>query len=99
MSGLGEVTSAHGQCVEQHGTGEPYLPILEALAELCRRDSTVVLLLRAVAPAWLLQLPWLSTPEERDGLRREVAGASQDRMLREIGEFLDRCHSGGHCCS
>src|SRR5262245_26563335 len=23
---------AHGQCVEQHGAGEPYLPVLEALA-------------------------------------------------------------------
>ena len=91
VSALGEVTIARGQCVEQHGTGEPYLPILEALAELCRRDNTVLPLLRAVAPTWLLQLPWLNTPEERDALRRELAGALQDRMLREMGELLDRC--------
>jgi DNA-binding winged helix-turn-helix (wHTH) protein/tetratricopeptide (TPR) repeat protein len=89
-SGLGGITIARGQCVEQHGAGEPYLPILEALAELGRRDGTAAPLLRAVAPAWLLQLPWLSTAEERDALRRELAGVTADRMLREIGEFFDR---------
>ena len=79
-----------GQCVEQHGGGEPYLPVLEALGELCRRDSTAALLLRAVAPTWLLQLPWLSSSEERDALRRELSGVGTDRALREMGEFLDR---------
>src|SRR5262245_24618634 len=90
VSGLGEITIARGQCVEQHGPGEPYLPILEALAELGRADSTVAPLLRAVAPAWLVQLPWLSTAEERDALRRDLAGVRADRMLREMGEFFDR---------
>jgi DNA-binding winged helix-turn-helix (wHTH) protein len=90
ISGLGDVATARGQCVEQHGAGEPYLPILEALAELSRRDGTVAPLLRAVAPAWLLQLPWLSTAEERDALRRDLAGVGPDRMLREMGEFFDR---------
>jgi DNA-binding winged helix-turn-helix (wHTH) protein/tetratricopeptide (TPR) repeat protein len=89
-SGLGGITVARGQCVEQHGAGEPYLPVLEALAELSRGDDTVAPLLRAVAPAWLSQLPWLSTAEERDALRRELAGVTADRMLREIGEFFDR---------
>ena len=90
VAGLGDVACARGQCVEQYGTGEPYLPVLEALAELCRSDSAVPALLRAVAPTWLLQLPWLSTAEERDALRRELAGVSPDRMLREMGELLDR---------
>src|SRR5207344_997549 len=58
--------------------------------ELCRSDSEVPSLLRAVAPTWLLQLPWLSTTEEREALRRELAGVSPDRMLREMGQFLDR---------
>jgi len=87
---LGEVACARGQCVEQYGAGEPYLPVLDALAELCRRDSTAAVLLRAVAPAWLVQLPWLSTAEERDALRRELEGVRPDRMLREMGEFFDR---------
>lgn len=94
IAGLGEVVCVRGQCVEQYGTGEPYLPVLEALAELCRMDSIVTPLLRAVAPTWLLQLPWLSTAEERDGLRRELAGVSPDRMLREMGELLDRYTEG-----
>lgn len=90
VAGLGDAACARGQCVEQYGAGEPYLPVLEALAELCRKDSSVAPLLRAAAPTWLLQLPWLSTVEERDALRRELAGVSPDRMLREIGEVFDR---------
>lgn len=90
IAGLGDIACARGQCVEHYGTGEPYLPVLEALAQLCRSESTVPDLLRAVAPTWLLQLPWLSTAEERDALRRELAGVSPQRMLREMGEVLDR---------
>lgn len=90
VASLGEVACARGQCVEFYGAGEPYLPVLEALAELCRIDSTVPDLLRAVAPAWLMQLPWLCTASERDALRRELAGVGPERMLREMGEVLDR---------
>lgn len=90
VAGLGDIPCARGQCVEHYGTGEPYLPVLEAIAQLCRSDSAVPDLLRAVAPAWLLQLPWLSNAEERDALRRELAGVSPQRMLREMGELLDR---------
>ncbi|MDH4612302.1 AAA family ATPase [Pseudomonas sp. BN102] len=90
VASLGGVACARGHCVEHYGTGEPYLPVLEALADLCRSDPTLPALLRAVAPTWLLQLPWLSTAEERDALRRELAGVGPDRMLREMGELLDR---------
>ena len=90
VAGVGDIACARGQCVAHYGTGEPYLPLLEALAGLCRSDATLPALLRAVAPGWLLQLPWLSTPEERETLRRELAGVSPDRMLREMGELLDR---------
>lgn len=90
VASLGGIACARGQCVEHYGTGEPYLPVLEALAELCRGDRTLPALLRSVAPTWLLQLPWLSTSEERDALRRELAGVGPDRMLREMAELLDR---------
>jgi DNA-binding winged helix-turn-helix (wHTH) protein/tetratricopeptide (TPR) repeat protein len=90
LASLGGVACARGHCVEHHGTGEPYLPVLEALADLCRSDPALPALLRAVAPTWLLQLPWLSTAQERDALRRELAGIGPDRMLREMGELLDR---------
>jgi DNA-binding winged helix-turn-helix (wHTH) protein/tetratricopeptide (TPR) repeat protein len=90
IAGLGDVLCIRGHCVDQYGSGEPYLPVLEALSELCRIDSTLVPLLRAVAPTWLLQLPWFTTAEERDALRRELDGVTADRMLREMGELLDR---------
>lgn len=81
---------AHGQCVEQFGAGEPYLPVLEALGSVCRDDPGLVALMRSVAPTWLLQRPWFSTEAEREALRGELAGASQHRMLREFGDLLDR---------
>lgn len=81
---------ARGQCVEHYGAGEPYLPILEALADLCRHDTALPKRMRSIAPTWLLQLPWLSSAEERDALRRELAGVGPDRMLREMGELLEQ---------
>jgi len=90
VAGLGDVACARGQCVALYGPGEPYLPVLEALGQLCRVDASVAPLLSAVAPMWLLQLPWLCTTEERESLHRKLVGVSPDRMLREMGELLDR---------
>lgn len=90
LAGLSGIACARGHCMEHFGTGEPYLPVLEALADLCRSEPTLPALLREVAPTWLLQLPWLSSTEERDALRRELAGVGPERMLREFGELLDR---------
>ena len=94
VSGLGKIACARGHCVQHYGSGEPYHPVLEALAELCRSDAAVPPLLRAVAPTWLLQLPWLSTAEQREALLRELVGVNLERMLREMGEFLDRYSEG-----
>lgn len=79
-----------GQCIEHFGGGEPYLPWLELLTELCQRDERASTLLRAVAPMWLLQLPWLCREDERETLRQDSAGASPERMWRELGELLAR---------
>ncbi len=78
-----------GQCLEQYGTGEAYLPFLEAIGRLCREDEQVVQVLRAHAPMWLLQMPSLLSATEREALSREVVGASRERMLREIGDALE----------
>ena len=82
---------AHGQCVEQYGSGEAYLPVLEALRRLCRGASgrTWVAGLRRYAPLWLAQLPGLLEPAERADLQRELAGATSERMLREMAEALE----------
>ncbi len=90
VSEVGELHCAHGQCVDQHGAGEPYLAVLEALAALCRRDASLADLIRTVAPTWLHQLPWLSSAAERQALQREFSGEVQAPMLREAGELLDR---------
>jgi predicted ATPase len=87
---IGEVHCAHGQCLDQHGAREPYLPALEALTALCRRDPKFAGLVGAVAPSWLAQLPWLSSTADGQGVRREP-GAGQACVLREMGELLDRC--------
>ena len=87
---LGDVACAHGQCVEQFGAGEPYLPVLEALGALCRKDSALPSMMRSIAPTWLLQLPWLTNEADRAALQRELSGTSQDRMLREMGELLEQ---------
>lgn len=90
LGGIDNAARGRGQCVDLYGAGEPYLPVLEALAELCRDDADVPPLLRLVAPTWLLQLPWLSNVDEREGLQRELTGVGPERMLREMGEFLER---------
>ena len=78
-----------GQCLEQYGTSEAYLPVLEAIARLCREQPQVASVLRAHAPMWLLQMPSLVSASDRESLSREVSGATRERMLREMGEALE----------
>jgi len=78
-----------GQCLEQYGTSEAYLPVLEAIGRLCREQQRVVDVLRAHAPMWLLQMPSLLSATDRELLSQEVSGATRERMLREMGEALE----------
>ena len=82
---------ATGQCVEHYGTGEAYLPILEALGQLCRGagEERLVTLLQQHAPTWLVQMPWLLTAAHREQLRDELQGVTRERMLREFAEVVD----------
>ena len=85
------IAIGRGQCIEQYGAGEAYLPILEALGRLCRgpQAGQLVTLLRQHAPTWLAQMPTLLPPEEREQLQREVQGVTRERMLRELAEALE----------
>jgi DNA-binding winged helix-turn-helix (wHTH) protein/tetratricopeptide (TPR) repeat protein len=85
----GSIRVARGQCLEQYGTGEAYLPVLEAIGRLCREERKVADVVRAHAPMWLLQMPSLLSSSEREQLSRGVSGATRERMLREMGEALD----------
>jgi DNA-binding winged helix-turn-helix (wHTH) protein len=105
-SGIGKTTLIHqflsqapattplrvgwGQCIEQFGAGEAYLPWLDALGGLGREPGGEHLsdALRHTAPMWLVHLPLLVQPGEMDGLQRRVQGMGSERMLRQLVEAL-----------
>jgi len=79
-----------GQCLEQYGSGEAYLPILDALSRLgAEHDAHIIEVLRNCAPTWILQIPHLTTIGQRAALQHEILGITRERMLREIAEALE----------
>jgi DNA-binding winged helix-turn-helix (wHTH) protein/predicted ATPase len=80
-----------GQCVEQHGAGEAYLPLLEALGRLGRAPdgSRLIALLRQQAPSWLVHLPALVEEQEYESLQRRAGVVTRERMLRELAEAVE----------
>lgn len=82
---------ARAQCLEGYGSKEAYYPMLEVLAALCHGEDgdAIVQVLAAQAPTWLAQFPALLTPDRGEVLRREIIGATRERMLREIGDALE----------
>lgn len=82
---------ARGQCLEHYGSGEAYLPILDGFTRLCRSPNGPHLLnvLREHAPTWLAQMSSLIPPSEREKLHSQTAGASRERMLREMSEAIE----------
>ena len=82
---------AQGRCIEPYGTGDAFLPILEALEQLAGKVGAELLcaVLQRYAPTWLAQLPWLAP----DAARRPAAPAPGDatprRMLLELAQALE----------
>jgi predicted ATPase len=85
------VRIARGQCVEGFGGKEAYYPMLEALGQFIRdaANGPVAQMLTKRAPTWVIQLPSLIKPEQRQELQKEVVGATRDRMVRELCEALE----------
>lgn len=80
-----------GRCVEQYGTGEAYLPFLDALGALLASPGRerITTTLRTHAPTWCLQFPAaFGSSAAWDQLQRETIGATKERMLREMGDAL-----------
>ncbi|MBY0276515.1 AAA family ATPase [Candidatus Binatia bacterium] len=80
---------ARGQCIEQYGAGEPYLPVSTALAALCRgRDGPrVEAILRDHAPAWLLRTMGAVAPGQVE--RTDSAPPSHEHTLQRLAASLD----------
>jgi DNA-binding winged helix-turn-helix (wHTH) protein/predicted ATPase len=91
LAGQAPLWIGRGQCIEQYGAGEAYLPLLEALGQMGRTPDgpRLVALLRQQAPSWLLQLPALLSPGEYEALQRYAGGTTRERMLRELAEAME----------
>jgi predicted ATPase len=88
------VLIGYGQCVEQFGEREPYMPALEGLERLShgKGRNAVVSALRSLAPSWLAQLPALQGPTDAE--RREPLRAdTPHRMLREFSGLMEAISS------
>jgi DNA-binding winged helix-turn-helix (wHTH) protein len=80
-----------GQCLEQQATGEPYLPVLEALGRLCHGEHGRLLLetLECAAPSWVDQFPWVKRARGDAAREHASSKAMSPRMLRELTDALE----------
>jgi predicted ATPase/DNA-binding winged helix-turn-helix (wHTH) protein len=87
----GDVWIAQGQCLNHYGAGEAYLPVLEALGQLCRGPggAPCLAVLEQQAPLWLAQLPALCSAATLEALQRRLLGTTAARMLREMVDAFD----------
>ncbi len=86
-----EVLCLRGNCVEQYGSSEAYLPFLNAFGRLLASPGKDVFApgMLTFAPAWSMQFrSAFSESGVREQLRRETMGATTERMLREMGDYL-----------
>jgi predicted ATPase len=69
---------SRGHCIEQYGSGEAYLPLLEVGTRLCQEPDgeQAIALLRQYAPTWLVQLPGVIPEAEWEQLQRRTQGAT-----------------------
>src|SRR4029453_1951996 len=75
----------------QYGAGDAYLPVLEALARLCRgpEGQRFIALLSQYAPSCLVQMPTLLSAAEIEALQHRGLRGTQARMLRELTEAIE----------
>jgi serine/threonine protein kinase/tetratricopeptide (TPR) repeat protein len=81
---------SRGRCVEQYGTGEAYLPFLDAIGGLLGPGrERVAGIMRTHAPTWCMELPTaFASTGSLERLQQETIGATKDRMMREMGDAL-----------
>ncbi len=82
---------SRGRCVEQYGTGEAYLPFLDAVGGLLDGPGRerLAAVMRTYAPTWCTQLPAaFASTSALERLQQETIGATKERMMREMGDAL-----------
>jgi serine/threonine protein kinase len=82
---------SRGRCVEQYGTGEAYLPFLDAVGGLLQGPGRehIAAVMRTYAPTWCTQLPAnFASTSSLERLQQETIGATKERMMREMGDML-----------
>ena len=88
------VKVAQGQCLDHHGAGEPYLPLIEALTRLAAAPdgAPIKTALATHAPSWFAQMPSLWSRSDRR--TQEARGrATRERMLRELTHAVEAISS------
>ena len=85
------IVLGYGQCVEQYGEREAYMPVLEALERLGHGPDRgqVQSALRAVAPSWLAQLPSLQERADAADTQLWRQDTTPQRMLREFATLVE----------
>jgi tetratricopeptide (TPR) repeat protein len=80
-----------GRCSERLAGTEAYLPILEALEHVLRRNSAVSVdhVMRSVAPTWYSQVAASSEHPSFMAQRQDAPAASQERMKRELSSLFE----------
>lgn len=87
----GGVLISRGRCVEQYGTGEAYLPFLDAMGGLLQAPGRerIAAVMRTYAPTWCMELPTaFASSGSLEKLQQETIGATKERMMREMGDAL-----------
>ncbi|HEV2835275.1 MAG TPA: protein kinase [Pyrinomonadaceae bacterium] len=82
---------SRGRCVEQYGTGEAYLPFLDAMSGLLQAPGRerIAAVMRTYAPTWCMELPAVfASSGSLEKLQQETIGATKERMMRELGDAL-----------
>lgn len=87
----GPLLAGRGACIEQYGSGQAFLPVLEAIGALCtgRTADRAIDVFSRHAPTWLVQLPGVVRPDRLEELQRRAAGATLARTVRELAEALE----------
>jgi energy-coupling factor transporter ATP-binding protein EcfA2 len=91
LSDRDDIIVVRGQCMEQYGSTDVYLPFLDVVEQLCSLNgkNEALSLLQRHAPSWLANLPSLVGSSERTDLARRSVGIGAERRLREIARFLE----------